>query len=131
MFFRNFAGRKGEKFLKIVISILLVIVVIIGGLYFYFAIAMTRESKHGEKENTQIADVEKLNDKLTITYMGDSLTNGYNSGGKLVHDNMGYRSVIDEKLKASGKYNISYNYAVGGYTTEDLLKQVKDDVQIS
>lgn len=120
-----------KSFLKIVTSILLVIVVIIGGLYFYFTTAMTRESKHGEKENTQIANVEKLNDKLTITYMGDSLTNGYNSGGKLVPDNMGYRSVIDEKLKAAGKYSISYNYAVGGYTTDDLLKQVKDDVQIS
>lgn len=60
-----------------------------------------------------------------ITYIGDSLTNGFYSSGGLQTGNFGYRSIVDESLQAN-----SNNFAVGGYTSEDVLKQLNNDTTI-
>lgn len=60
-----------------------------------------------------------------ITYIGDSLTNGFYSSGGLKEGNFGYRSIVDESLEAN-----SNNFAVGGYTSVDVLEQLNNNTTI-
>ncbi len=120
-----------QKFWKILISIIIIIMVILGGFYFYLTTMMNREAKSGAKENKIQANVSELEEQHNIIFMGDSLTAGFNSTGKMVTDNQGYRSVISEKLSSVNKLGTTYNYAVGGYLIDDLLKQMDEDVKLS
>ncbi len=119
------------KFLKILLGIIIVIALVLIGGYFYLNTMMNREAKHGAKENEQIADVSKITEKQNIMFMGDSLTAGFNSDGKMSTENKGYRSVLEEQLKTQGVLGTEYNYAVGGYLIDDLLKQMDDDVTVA
>ncbi len=62
----------------------------------------------------------------TITFIGDSLTNGYYSYEGLQTDSYGYRQIVTEKTNAT-----AYNFAVGGYTSEDVLEQINTDVTLA
>lgn len=115
---------------KKITSILVVIIISIIGMIFYLSSMMTREAKHGLKENNATANLEQIDDKLKITYMGDSLTAGYNSNGKL-SDFEGYRRYVREELQKEGLFAKDYNFAVGGYIVEDLVKQLENNVTLS
>lgn len=78
----------------------------------------------GAVQNNKVAEVEVTNP--TITYIGDSLTNGFQSSGGLDPNNLGYRDNVDDALGAT-----SYNYAVGGYTSKDVLVQLEEDTTIN
>ncbi len=78
----------------------------------------------GSIQNRQSAVVEKSNP--TITYIGDSLTNGYLSSGSLDQDNLGYRDNVDTALNAT-----SNNFAIGGYTSYDVLDQLANDTSVN
>ncbi len=120
-----------RKFWQILIAIIVIIMIVLGGFYFYLSTMMSREAKNGVKENQVQANVEDLQAKHNIVFMGDSLTAGFNSGGKMVTDNKGYRSVLSDQLSSVDKLGTTYNYAVGGYLIDDILKQMEDDVRVS
>lgn len=105
------------KILKyIILSIILFIVLWLG--------SSTIAGIVGSIQNKCIAEVEVTNP--TITYIGDSLTNGFQSTGSLDPDNLGYRDNVDSALGAT-----SYNYAVGGYTSQDVLVQLEEDTTLN
>lgn len=62
----------------------------------------------------------------TITFIGDSLTNGYYSYEGLQADSYGYRQIVTEETNAT-----AYNFAVGGYTSKDVLEQFNSDVTLA
>lgn len=109
-----------KKIVKIILVILIVILAIIGG----WLLSSTFAGMIGKMQNRELADVEVTNP--TITYIGDSLTNGYYSDGGLHGDEFGYRSVVDNALGAT-----SYNFAVGGYTSEDVTEQFENNTTLN
>ncbi len=77
----------------------------------------------GNRQNSKVATYQVTSPQ--ITYIGDSLTNGFYSSGGLKEGNFGYRTIVDTSLNAT-----SNNFAVGGYTSSDVLKQLNEDVSI-
>lgn len=120
-----------KKVLKFCLIFVIIIVVLFGGLYLYASTMMQRDAKHGAKENQIAATTSDINQKLNIVYMGDSLTAGWNSVGNMVPDNKGYRGLVDDQLKTDDKLGTSYNYAVGGYLIDDVLKQMRNDDDVN
>lgn len=109
-----------KKITSIVVIVLGVLIAIIAG----WLLSSTFAGFIGSVQNKKIAEVEVT--KPTITYIGDSLTNGYYSNGGLHGEEFGYRSIIDEALGAT-----SYNFAVGGYTSTDVIDQLDSDITLN
>ncbi len=116
---------------KTVMIIIAVIVLIVGGIVTYLISMMGREARSGLRENGIKADVSLIEEQQDIVYIGDSLTAGFNSDGKMTTENRGYRSVIEDKLVAEDKLGTTYNYAVGGYLIDDIIEQFENDATVS
>ncbi len=80
----------------------------------------------GNKQNETSYQVDNLPKDVTITYIGDSLTNGYKSDGGLKLGDYGYRSLVNTPLNAT-----EHNFAVGGYTSYDVLDQLNSNTTIN
>lgn len=109
-------------FKKILIFIITIIIVAIFFVISWLS-AMSVASVIGNFQNNHLVDVNPSNP--AITYIGDSLTNGFYSSGGLQTGNFGYRSIVDEKLGAT-----SNNFAVGGYTSIDVLEQLNTNTTL-
>ncbi len=119
-----------KKVFKIITALLILMVFLFGMLIITLVTMMDRAAKHGLEENNIAADVSKITEPLTITYMGDSLTAGVKSNGKMDSDE-GYRGNIREELEEAGLYEADYNYAVGGYKIDDLVYQIESNTSLN
>lgn len=105
-----------KQILKILLYIILFIVLITASW-----LATSQVAKVvGKIQNKQIAEVTVS--EPTITFIGDSLTNGYYSYEGLQVDSYGYRQIITKQTNAT-----SYNFAIGGYTSKEVLEQLNAD----
>lgn len=107
---------------KILKAILILIVIVALGVIAWISCAPLAKSI-GQKQNEELAEVSVVSP--TITFIGDSLTNGYYSDEGLQVDNYGYRQIVTAKTGAT-----SYNFAVGGYTSEDVENQFATNVTL-
>ncbi len=117
--------------MKTIMIIISAVILISISIIFFLMSMMDREIKSGLKENNIQANVSLIEEKQDIVYVGDSLTAGFNSDGKMTTKNRGYRSVIEERLAAEDKLGTTYNYAVGGYLIDDIIEQFKNDATVS
>ncbi len=85
----------------------------------------------GLEDNKIKFSLENIKEKQTIVYLGDSITQGFYSNGKLSEDGQGYRTIVDEALKNEDKFNKSYNFAVGGFTISDAENILYNDLTIN
>ncbi len=85
----------------------------------------------GLEDNKIKFSLENIKEKQTIVYLGDSITQGFYSNGKLSEDGQGYRTIVDEALKNVDKFNKSYNFAVGGFTISDAENILYNDLTIN
>lgn len=121
-----------KKLLIIITTIFIILIISFLSLYLFAINAESRDIKKGIAENKIEANLDNVNKPLTITYIGDSLTNGFitqnaKKSAILMKDEYGYRGDVNKQLQKNGKLKESYNFAVGGYTTSDLLKQINDN----
>ncbi len=85
----------------------------------------------GVEDNKVKFSLENIKERQTIVYLGDSITQGFYSNGKLSEDGQGYRTIVDEALKNVDKFNKSYNFAVGGFTISDAENILYNDLTIN
>ncbi len=85
----------------------------------------------GLEDNKIKFSLKNIKEKQTIVYLGDSITQGFYSNGKLSEDGQGYRTIVDEALKNVDKFNKSYNFAVGGFTISDAENILYNDLTIN
>ncbi len=96
----------------------------------YIFTTIDRESEQGLYENNQAINLDNITEPLVITYMGDSLTAGELSDGT-IDEELGYRGYIHQKLSEQNLVDSEYNFAVSGYTIEDLILQVETNTHLS
>ncbi len=108
-----------KKFLKFIAILVLVITICFSGWFGSSQVAKIR----GRNQNNKPADITIQNP--TITFIGDSLTNGYYSDANLHADSYGYRQIVTETTRAH-----AFNFSVGGYTSVEVLEQLQDNVTI-
>ncbi len=95
---------------------------------------LEKEIRVGKVENDEefnLTNIKKNNIEHVITYIGDSVTHGFNSQGVLDENHDGYRGIIDEELKKIRKFKQSYNYAVGGFTINDVHNVLYNNLTIN
>ncbi len=85
----------------------------------------------GLEDNKIKFSLENIKEQQTIVYLGDSITQGFYSNGKLSEEGQGYRTIVDEALKSVNKFNKSYNFAVGGFTISDAENILYNDLTIN
>ncbi len=66
--------------------------------------------------------------KYNLLFMGDSLTAGVYSDGKLDYSRDSYPDMVTNYFKDEGILKSSYNIAVSGYTTADVVKQLSSEL---
>ncbi len=66
--------------------------------------------------------------KKKILFMGDSLTSGVYSDGKMRYDRINYPQMIATMLENNGQLDSYYNVAVSGFTTTDVYEQVAKNI---
>ncbi len=66
--------------------------------------------------------------KKRLLFLGDSLTAGVYSDGKMRYDRINYPQMIATLYENEGKLDSYYNMAVSGFRTIDVLKQLVDDI---
>ncbi len=108
---------------KLILFICAISVILLLFILIWFSLAFFAQIL-GTNQNQKQANVTINNP--TITFIGDSLTNGYYSDGKLHNDKYGYRQIVTEKTNAT-----SYNFAIGGYTSIDVLNQLESDTTLN
>lgn len=108
-----------KKFLKIILIIFSVVAIIV--------VVWLSSSKVsaviGARQNEKLS--EGTIEYPTITFIGDSLTNGYYSNEGLQADAYGYRQIVTETTRAN-----TFNFAVGGYTGVDIKAQLDNNVTL-
>ncbi len=66
--------------------------------------------------------------KKRLLFLGDSLTAGVYSDGKMRYDRVNYPQMIATMYENEGLLESYYNMAVSGFRTIDVLKQLVDDI---
>lgn len=105
-----------KKILKVLLYIIILLIIIVAG---WFGTSQFAKI-FGTIQNNNPAVVTIENP--TITFIGDSLTNGYYSNEGLQAEKYGYRQIVTEETNAT-----SYNFAVGGYTSTEVLEQLENN----
>ncbi len=93
----------------------------------------TREKDiiYGLKDNKINFSLDKIKEKQTIVYLGDSVTQGFYSNGELSTKSQGYRNIVDQALKSVNKFEKSYNFAIGGFTVNDVSNILYNNLTIN
>ncbi len=66
--------------------------------------------------------------KKNLVFLGDSITAGVIAGAELDYRKKGYAKFIEEYFVRHDMLMSSYNFAVSGFMTGDVLKQVKNNI---
>ncbi len=66
--------------------------------------------------------------KKRLLFLGDSLTAGVYSDGKMRYDRVNYPQMIATMYENQGMLDSYYNMAVSGFRTIDVLKQLVDNI---
>lgn len=118
------------NFIKNLFKIILRIIVILIVLVVLWLLYVNLEGAIGNHQNNKPLDLSNISDdEINITYMGDSITNGFYSNSKL-HQSAGYRDVVKDGLEARGKKVNDNNFAVGGFTIDDVKSDYDRNVTL-
>ena len=115
--------------MKIFLKIIGVLILIVISIVMIYAFSVNVSSIVGRIQNNSTYDLDRIDNGQSIVFLGDSITAGYIQTGELSPEFQGYRGIIDETLKS--KDINTTNYAVGGYTIADILKQLETDVSLN
>lgn len=66
--------------------------------------------------------------KKNLLFMGDSITAGVYSDGKLIYSRESYDNMIAKEYEKRGILGTCYNVAVSGFTTCDMLNMLVSDI---
>lgn len=116
---------------RILLSIVVILLVIIIGVVCFWSFIEAVEVNKAKSENEAYATIENIKEPINIAFLGDSLTAGFmGDTGALAGSDTGYRDNVEFELNRLGLLGESVNYAIGGYTTQDVLDQLSQDTSL-
>lgn len=115
-----------KKIKKIILGIVIILVVFV----LVFLSVINIEGFSGGIQNKKESDISEIKKDQSITFLGDSITNGYiGETKKLSADFQGYRGEVGDLL--TDRNVKTTNYSVGGYKVEDILEQFETNVTLN